>query len=141
MVVYEEPYNYYGANTLDPIQTQMLDEIDAINSGEELDQVLKTLEEEYKQLNKKYNALIPHVPENPTLEPSRPAINIEVRTEEMRKVLNEMEKKGKMLSFLKQYKAKVADQIREATSPPRIRGAEKRVKALRLINELRSMNQ
>lgn len=133
----EEPYQYYGTNSLDPSNAQILKEIDDLNGSEELERILRTLEKEYAQLNEQYNTLLPSVSDSNS---KRDSLNIEVRTDEMKRVLSEMEKKGQMISFLKQYRTKVADHIREATSPPRIRGAGKRVKALRLINELRSMS-
>ena len=115
----------------------MLKQIDEINSSEDLSQVISSLEAEYKSLNDQYTSLLPAAEQQPNQ--SKEAMNIEVKTDEMRRLLNEMEKKGKMLHFLKLYRTRVSDHIREATSPPRVRGALKRVKALRLIHELRSL--
>ena len=109
--------------------------MEKFNNGDELQTVLKIIGQEYAQLNEYYNKLLSSVSTN-----NPDSTNIEERTEEMKQVLAEMEKKSQMLNFLTQYKNKVADQIREAISPPKIRGAVKRVKALRLINELRSLS-
>ncbi len=132
----EEPYQYYGTNSIDPTQQVVLKEMDLINGGDELEGVIQALEQEYSELNERYNQLLSTVSNTNNND----SLHLEEKTEEMKKILAEIEKKGRMLSFLQQYKNRVADQIRDATSPPKIRGADKRVKALRLIHELRSMS-
>jgi myosin heavy subunit len=130
----EEPYNYYGSNTLEPQQFKMIEEIGADNSSEELDSVLKTLELEYEQLNRKYHDMLERKNNNDNS-------SIVIDTEELRELLDVMDKKAKQLSVLRQYRTSVGKRIRMATSPPRIRGAKKRVKTLRLFNHLRKLSQ
>jgi hypothetical protein len=113
----------------------MIEEIGAHNSSEELDTVLITLEMEYAQLNQKYHDMLER--KNAS---SNQTETIVLDTEELRQLLEVMDKKSKQLSILRQYRDSVGQRLRAATSPPRIRGAKKRVKALRLFNHLRKLS-
>jgi DNA-directed RNA polymerase subunit H (RpoH/RPB5) len=103
---------------------KMIEEIGMCNSSEELDSVLNTLEIEYSNLNRHYQDIL----ERKNKQSSEPS-SVMLDTDELRQVLDDMDKKAKQLSFLRKHRETVKKQIKLATSPPRIRGAKKRVKA------------
>lgn len=117
----EEPYKYYT----DP---SLLDDIDP---NKEIGAVIDELSDEYSNLDRKYNDLLTKIA-------STNDDNVHV-TSELKKVLDMMDRKGQQLQYLRHYHKMVVDRIREATSPPRVRGAAKRIRALRLFKDLRTL--
>ncbi|EFC47702.1 DIRP domain-containing protein [Naegleria gruberi] len=131
----KESTNYYGANehAQDREHIQVLREVDAFNSGEEIRDCIAQLEEEYLQSQEQYKLYLSKL--------SEPEVNIDFVKEQLKYLTESMDRKNKQLNTLKTYHLSVCERIRDATSPPKIRGSEKRVQALRLFNDLRKLQQ
>lgn len=107
--------------------------MDACNNGDEVKDCIIQLEAEYQQFQEQYKIYLSKMTD--------PESNLEFIKDQLKYLTDAMERKNRQINSLKNYQAFVCDRIREATSPPRIRGTEKRVQALRLFNDLRKLQQ
>lgn len=127
--------NYYGANEhgQDKEHVQLIRDVDAANSGDEVRECIAQLESEYQQFQDQYKLYLNKM--------SEPECNIDFVKEQLRYLTDAMDRKNRQINSLKLYQHSVCERIRDATSPPKIRGTEKRVQALRLFNDLRKLQQ
>jgi len=131
----EPSNNYYGGNehNTDKEHVQLIKEVDAFNNGEDILECITQLESEYVHFQEQYKLYLKQM--------SEPECNIEFVKEQLKYLTEAIDRKHKQLTLLKNYQVNVCEKIRDATSPPRIRGTEKRVQALRLFNDLRRLQQ
>ncbi|KAG2382969.1 hypothetical protein C9374_004936 [Naegleria lovaniensis] len=127
--------NYYGANehSQDKEHVQLIKEVDACNNGDEVKDCIVQLEAEYQQFQEQYKIYLNKMAD--------PESNLDFIKDQLKYLTDAMERKNRQINSLKNYQVFVCERIREATSPPRIRGTEKRVQALRLFNDLRKLQQ
>jgi len=112
------------------VDASLLDEFDP---NKEIQDVIKDLEEEYKLLNRKYHDTLTRMSEQVATS------NVDNITAHLKSLVEQMERKSKQMAYLKRYQGAVVDQLREAISPPRIRGALKRIKTLKLFRDLKTL--
>eukprot|EP00761_Pharyngomonas_kirbyi_P012494 gb/GECH01012521.1/.p1 GENE.gb/GECH01012521.1/~~gb/GECH01012521.1/.p1 ORF type:complete len:388 (+),score=121.41 gb/GECH01012521.1/:1-1164(+) len=105
-----------------------------IDPNQDVDEVMCQLREEYATLNEQYNHLSSSMSEREQLS------SAEI-TARLRQIIDLMERKSKQMAYLQRYRAYMVEQLKEANTPPSVRGAGKRVKTLKLFEQLRRMHK
>lgn len=102
-----------------------------------MDEVLRSLQEEYDQYNRQYQELLRR-----TQEASNSfSVDDLVLAQSLRSIIDSMERKALQLRQLKSFRRTVATTIKEAmTPPPTFPNAEKRRKALQLYRSLKELD-
>ncbi|KAL9649539.1 hypothetical protein ABK040_003217 [Willaertia magna] len=130
----KDQLQYYGANehNTNKDHVKLLKEIDSFNNNGEVKECIDQMKEELKFMQEQY--------ENYLKQLSDTSVNNKDFIKNQLNYLNDMmHKKQFQISILNNYQQTVCDKIREATSPPKIRGSEKRIQTLRLLNDLRKL--
>ena len=105
------------------------------NQNLDVGDVLASLEVEYDELYQNYEELLRRAQSSSGMASDDLTV-----TSQLRDVISRLEAKGQQVRTLKEYRSSLRDRLQEALTPPRVRGAEKRLKALKLFHSLRNLD-